>query len=154
MAPRTLLRYDQIRQNSAIGNNADDSHFADGRYFRANCQPTDAINNCVYITGNTLDVPDVTTVDVFDLTKMPAIGIIIEKESMTECLVQVLGLFNTLSGVIIGHRYFIDGAGFPSPAMPVPAPGGIAVVQVVGYGYDDDTILISTELNPTVRTNL
>lgn len=152
MSPRTLLRYDQIRRIERVDSPADDSQFAKGRYFRANCQPADALNNCVRITGITLGTPDVTTVDVFDKTKMPAVGIIVEKTTTTDCLVQVVGLVETLSGVIIGKRYFIDGAGFPTASMPTPSLGGIACVQTLGVGYDSDILLLEPNYNLMIRT--
>lgn len=64
------------------------------------CQSTDQLFKCVYISGDGVgDVYQVSTCDPSDKLKMPAIGVIIEKESATECIVQ---LFGEIKGIYAG----------------------------------------------------
>jgi hypothetical protein len=138
VAPRSLLRYTQVRRVGPPAIDEDDSPYAAGRYFDANCQPSDAAFNCVYVTGVSMGSPDVTTVNPSNPATMPAVGIIVEKYSATDCLVQVFGLITGIFGLVPGQRYFVG----PGGTVTTPAPVPPATLQVIGLSIGPNQLLI------------
>ena len=136
--PRSLVRYAQVRRLGTPNVQESDSAYAEGRYFEANCLVGDLVNQFVRVVGNTLGVPDVTKVDPSDASKMPAVGLIVQKPTSTTCLVQVTGQTTTFSPVIAGSFYYVGVTTFPvtvAPALP-------AIQQVVGVGLDTARLLL------------
>lgn len=136
--PRSLVRYAQVRRLGTPGVQETDSAYAEGRYFEANCLAGDLLNQFVRVVGNTLGVPDVTKVDPSDASKMPALGIIVQKPTATTCLVQVTGQTTTFSPVIAGSFYYVGATALPVSVAPAPP----ALKQVVGVGLDTARLLL------------
>jgi len=143
VSPKSLIRYEQVRRRGAQPDvQGTDASFAEGRYFDANCLASDAINQFVRVTGNTLGLPNVTKVDPSDSTKMPAVGVIVQKATATTCLVQVLGQITSFSPVVAGTWYYVAPTAFPSsvpPALP-------AISQVIGVGLGTTRLLLRPDL--------
>jgi hypothetical protein len=111
----------------------------DHRIVAANCLSTDLVGNFVQISGpNSGPYYTVTTVDPSRNTGMPALGIIVTKQSTTQCLVQMTGLVDVgplgITGLPVGKRCFVGYDGRPAfPPPPVSqSPTGTLLLQVVG----------------------
>lgn len=142
--PRSLLRYTQVRRLGTPNVQESDAAYSEGRYFEANCLSSDLVNHFVRVTGNTLSVPNVTRVDVTDSTKMPAIGVIVQKPTATTCLVQVSGQITSFSPVVAGSWYYVGTTSFPVAAPP----SFPAIPQVIGLGLDTARLLLQRGLGP------
>lgn len=138
---KTLLRYSRMRRTEPQ-TGADDSLFAKGRAYEADCLAGDAIGNFVYVTGPEVSgLPQVSTVDVTDASKVPAVGVIVEKSTATRCVVQVIGetsIFTTVPG----DRYFISTSGTATNVPPTPS-GSDLYQQLVGVGLESSRLLLS-----------
>jgi hypothetical protein len=142
--PRPLVRHDQLRVTEPI-DGGDDFQFSKGRYFVANCLAADDVEHCVYITGaEVISIPQVATVDITKLAKMPAVGMIVEKSSPTDCIVQVLGETSLIT-TTPGLRHFIGFDGKPTATVPVAAPGGTAILQVIGMAIGSSRLLLRVD---------
>lgn len=138
MAPKSLIRYEQVRRRGRPDVQETDAPYVDGRYFDANCLASDVVHNFVRITGSTGGIPDVESVDPTVPSTMPAVGVIIRKDSVTKCLVQATGTFVDLSGITPGVWYYVGLDSQPSPTKPaLPAVG-----QVVGVGLTPNNLLL------------
>jgi hypothetical protein len=156
MAPRTLVRYEQIRRVEPTGTvPLDDAALLKGRTFLADCQPTDIVGNCVIVTGPAvLGMPQVTKVDIktTGLTQA-SIGIIAEKSSATRCLVMSFGELAVLPALLIpGKHYWIGDDSNPTSVLPVPDPGQKIACQIIGSAIDTGRLLINPERRPTIRS--
>lgn len=136
--PHSRLRYTQVRRLGTPNVDQSDQPFAEGRYFEANCLATDLVNHCVYVTGVTLGVPDVTRVDPSIPATMPAIGVIVQKATTSTCLVQASGQITSFSPVVAGTWYYVGASAFPVSSPP-PFP---AVPQIIGVGLDVARLLL------------
>lgn len=148
--PKSLVRYAQVRRLGTPNVQESDSAYAEGRYFEANCLASDAINQFVRVVGNTLGVPNVTRADPTDASKMPAVGVIVQKPTTTTCLVQVSGQILSFSPITAGTWYYVGAA-----SSPVSAPPALpAIQQIIGVGLDTSRLLLrpgfGTEPNATV----
>lgn len=144
MSPKQFIRYDQIRRLDTETSDNGDEDLQKGRYIRATCLATDAIEDLVSIaslsTGSTFQVQKLI---ISDPTTFPAIGMIIEKTSPTIALVQVSGQVPlTFAGLISGQKYFVGSSSTISATAPVPGIGSTAMVQVVGVAVSDTTFII------------
>ena len=96
----------------------------DTRYLRylqdVACLTGDVIGNCVCIRGDRVNGKwRVQTADPEDVTKMPALGILISKSTPTVGVVQLFGPCESFSGLTPGSSYFINGSSI-SLTMPDP----------------------------------
>lgn len=75
----------------------------------ANCLASDNVGNAVYCTSDkTGSYYNVTTVDITDRSKMEALGVIIEKTSITTCKIQMFGLIQSVfTGLTPGAQMVI-----------------------------------------------
>jgi len=107
----------------------------------ATCQATDAVGHCVYFDGDIAsDLYSVTKADPAVPTKMPAIGVIIEKPTATTCVVQTGGrLPGIVTGFTAGDIAYVGTDGFLTQTPPGTYP------QVMGVASDDEEILLSPE---------
>jgi len=106
------------------------------------CAPADAVGNFVYVTGPSVaGLPQVTTVDPTDDAKMPALGVITNKPTVTTCTVQMTGDLSS-PGLVPNKRYFVGASGTLSPSPPLPALGDYAYVQLVGIAIDVDRLAL------------
>lgn len=149
MAPRQFIRYNQVRRQGTSDVQESDDAYAKGRYFEANCLATDSLMDMVRITGPSVGgVFQVTKVDVTSKTKMPAVGIIVQKPTPTTCLVQVRGEVITPFALAPGGRYFVGANSQPSlPPVPAPAVDGISLVQWIGVAIDSNRLLLEPDFD-------
>lgn len=116
--------------------------------FVASCDAAAAIDDLVLITGDPVaDVRPVEVVDVHNYTKMPAAGIIIDKDSPVLCRVQTLGPV-PLTGLTAGRPCFAGDDGRPTNTPPLPT-GTYAMVQPIGYAMDSSTLFLLPSLHYT-----
>jgi hypothetical protein len=91
------------------------------------CLSGDAVGDAVYISAGST----VAKADADDTSKIPAIGIIVSKQSSTSCTVRVSGRITGLSGFTAGAlQYLSTTAGAiteTAPAAPNAVPIGVAV---------------------------
>lgn len=119
--------------------------------FVADCPVPVAVDDLVYVTGpSVLGVVQVGIVDITDRAKMPAIGIVIEKMTSTSCRVLTQGEVSSTITLIPGKRYFASDTGSITEIRPIPAVGGIAFVQPVGYAIDTNRLLFDPEKIPII----
>ena len=120
--------------------------------FEATCEATDAVDMYVRVTGPAVSgVRQVSRVDITDRTKMPAIGVIIEKMTLTRCRVRTYGEVPAPIVAIPGKRYFVGLDSQLTDSPPRPGPGGKIATQIIGVALDRTTILVSPNLNYIVQ---
>jgi len=123
--------------------------------FSAICLSSDTIGDVVYISADKSgSFYEVAKVDIFTTTKMPAIGIIIQKLTSTTCIVlsigEVVGLY---TGLTPNSTLFADLLSRLSESAPSAPLTGIALVQAMARSLSSDTILVNTAHTPTVRVS-
>ncbi len=117
----------------------------------ADCLSTDSVLDYVYVTGDAvLGKIQVAMVDIDDLGKMPAIGVIVSKVTPlgTECVVRRIGDIIT-SGLTPNLVYWIDTnarAVNPRPSDPV---AGVRVLQIAGRALTNTTLQVT--VNSDIR---
>lgn len=121
--------------------------------FEANCEAADAVGNAVYVTGPSVAGKyQVATADPSDATKMPAVGVIIEKTG-TDCVVQTLGeMPGIVSGLTPGRLVMVESAGTIGHSLPTPGVGTTARIQYIGTALDDDAVFLCPNFLLSVRT--
>lgn len=149
---RTLMRYSQVRRVERVDSPADDSGFVQGRYFQADCPATDTVGNFVYVTGpSSSGVVQVAKVDIKTEGMFPAVGMIIEKTSITRCLVIVFGEVAITPAILTpGRRCWINDDGVLTDTFPQPAIGERLATQSAGYAIDTGRLLINLEPRPVI----
>ena len=151
MAPRTYVRYTQIRRQGTPDVPESDDAYAKGRYFEAVCQASDQPLDLVRIAGPSVGgVYNVTKVDITDRTKVPAIGIILDKPTSTTCFVQTKGEVDIV-GLIPGKKYFVGIDARVTSIQPAPDPGQIACAQIIGIALDVSKLLLEPSFNVCVK---
>lgn len=154
MAPRSYIRYGQLRRTDKVDVDASDAPYALGRYFEAECPNTTDIDDCVSVTGvNLAGQRQVDKVDPRNLTTMPIVGIVVEKKNATTCLVQISGEVSLSQMLVPGKTYFVGNDGLPSSVLPTALVGGVVAVQPIGTALDEDTLLLIPNMNMIVRRN-
>ena len=115
----------------------------------ANCLSTDSAGKCVYITGPRSGLYQVTTAEPQDgSTKMPAIGVIIQKPTSVTCEVQLSGeLDGLLSGFTPGRVLFVAVDGSLTHTIPTAAVGQLAYIQSMGVALSDDVVLVMPDFS-------
>lgn len=107
----------------------------------ANCLAGDLVEGLVYVTGPAISGRiQVATADPNDLSKMPAIGMILSKTSPTECKVRMLGL-TVVGGLTPNERYFVG------PGGTFVTAAGLSVVrpmysQSIGQAADATRLML------------
>ena len=113
--------------------------------FPANCQASDSVGDCVHVSGDAVaGVIQVAVVDITDITRMPAVGVITSKASLTSCTVAFFGAV-AFSPVLPGRIYFVGGDGKPTSTRPT----GLVFIQILGLALDATRLLIQPALNMT-----
>jgi len=112
---------------------------------RVSCMLTDQVGDGVYIRGAANGFYKVAKADPSNLSKMPAIGVIIKKWDYTSALVQLYGEVRGLyTGLFPGKRYFVGLNG--RPALPGdfsnPSPGEKWRIQTLGISLDVGVLLL------------
>jgi hypothetical protein len=88
--------------------------------------------------------------DPFDSTKMPAVGILIEKSTPTVGVVQWIGPCNIFSGLIPGKIYHVGLSGL-TIAPPVPGGLGYSMAQIFGYAVAPGILVLTGNMLMTRR---
>jgi len=153
VTPRTLIRHSQVRRAERVDSPATEDQTLKGRYFQADCLATDSIGVFVRILGNPVSgVRQVRRVDVTDQTLMPAVGVIVEKTSLTRCLVQIMGeVIVDPENLVPGKRYFIGRDSELADAPPDPVIGEKIASQVIGIALEPGILLVVPNLMYVVR---
>jgi len=122
----------------------------------ADCLASDGVGAMVFIRAAVAGGKyQVETADPSDFTKMPAIGMIIQKPSptATECWVQLRGqVVGVYAGLTPGEMLFVDDTGGLSDEPPeptVPQPSKFA--QNVGVALSGDIVNLDPDLTLTQR---
>ena len=139
------IRWREIRRLGSDGIEDDEERFAKGRYFDAACPSYVNVRQLVRISGPPVGgVRQVDLVDPSNSSKMPAIGVVVEKSSPTQCLVQIIGEVNggLFSGLTPNGRYFVGADAYIVFPPPAPAPGGYMMVQIVCVAVAPSVLLV------------
>ena len=119
---------------------------------RANCLTADAVGNCVYVTGDLISgLHQVTTCDPTDFAKMPAVGVIVSKDTDTLCTVLVLGEIEGLTGLSVRKVVFVGLDGKIASAPPPPPVGGFVFIQHLGSVTDGQRVLLNPNFHMIKR---
>lgn len=102
--------------------------------FEAICLATNVVGDAVYAYDNAVgDIYKVRRADPRDTAKMPALGIIVSKETSTECTVQFIGgVTGVYGGMTVNQRLFVSAVGRLADSPPTALPGGYALIQPMG----------------------
>lgn len=114
--------------------------------FEADCLSGDALGDIVYRSSATA----VEKCDISNASKMPAIGIIVEKPSSTRCKVRTLGTANVYTALNIGKAFFVGSDARPSLTRPTPGIGQLAYLQGIGKSSNATTVIVSPDNYMTV----
>jgi hypothetical protein len=117
----------------------------------ADCLATDVVGNAVYVTAAKLGGrAQVTKVDITSYAAMPAIGVIVSKQTAVQCTVQWTGeVAGIYSGLTPGQTYFVGVDGLPSAS--IPSPSADHFVQRLGVATDSSVLLLSNDRSMTKR---
>lgn len=120
-------------------------------YLPAFCFSTDVVGDVVYIMGAKVGLRyQVTRVDIDDISTVPAIGILIAKDSATTCIVQIGGLLSDVYTSLTPHKpLFIGLTGRLDETPPDPVAGRRAV-QMIAQALSSADVLIHVK-SPIIR---
>jgi hypothetical protein len=111
--------------------------------FAADCTASELVHDVVRISADVVaGVFQVRKVDVSDSTKMPGIGIIIEKPTASTAIVVYLGAVTLVGPLLPGKVYFIGADSKPSSTCP----SGPALVQPIGFALDATRLLFKPSM--------
>lgn len=144
----------QIRQITGEANWFDPPNFSIAQIkvgiLPANCLAADSVGKTVYITGNEVAGKiQVTTSDLADPAKMPVVGVIIEKSSSTDALVQYVGEVPPIFTGLTPNKILYAGPG-GDPADSIPIASG-DIVQRIGFAIGVERMLIIPDFGLTRR---
>lgn len=119
----------------------------------AQCEASDGVGACVYVTGDRIgQYYQVSTTDPSVRSKMPMVGVIVEKMTPTTCVVQFGGkVEGVYSGLIPGELLFVGDGGGLDDEMPTPAGGTPRYVQSVGASIANDVFRLEPNMMMTRR---
>lgn len=110
----------------------------------ASCLPADAVGNCVFISGPKIGgYYQVRTVNPIVSNNIPAVGLVVSKDSPSVCTVQMFGITTALSGLNPGADYFIDLDGTLTSTIPLAPVGEKYYIQPMGRAMSTDEFFIS-----------
>jgi len=113
---------------------------------RATLLVSDLVGDCVYITGAKVGhVFQVTKVDATDPSKMPAVAIVLKKETATSAFIHFHGpLRGVYTGLTPGARYVVGTDGRPAAQgdLNYPPAASTTFFQQVGVATSDDELLV------------
>lgn len=122
-------------------------------FVRADCLETDSVGDSVYITGDKVSNRyQVAKVDITDISKMPAIGVIVRKETTTSCTVQIGGVVQGVyTGLTPEETLVIATDSTLTETTPAPAPASFVLVQIMGTAVATDEVLLRVSPIPIKR---
>jgi hypothetical protein len=116
--------------------------------FDATCAGSNAIGDFVYLVSTGV----VSLADPTDALKMPAIGVIETKPTVTTCTVRVIGETAVFTGLTVGKTHWVSLTGQAATAPPIaPSPGAKARVQTVGIATSSTSLYLMPNPNYFIR---
>lgn len=111
------------------------------------CTASEVITDFVYVAGNPVSGKDqVRKADPSDFSKMPSVGVVINKSGDTQCQVQWMGETpDIFSGLTAGDIYFLGSDAKIAPNPPTSPTGMFN--QVVAVALSDTKAFINPENN-------
>lgn len=120
----------------------------------ANCLATDVVGDCIISTGDRISgFYQVTRIDPRVLSSGPSWGIIISKQTATDCVVQMFGVLDGVyTGLTVGKIQWVglDGRLNDDNSTVTALPAGQVFVQQMGLSIASDVVLLFPE-QPIVR---
>ena len=121
----------------------------------AGCTDVEQVGDFVYVHNRVDGQLRVRRAEPSDSIKLPAAGVVISKQSDTECRVQFSGetpaIFSSLD---IGEVYFLDDEGKITRMPPSPIGSGYSFVQSVGIATAEDRIRVFIDTTLTKKHNI
>lgn len=118
----------------------------DSQFLVAFCFSTDNVGDAVYVMGPKVgDHYQVTASNIDDVATAPSVGIIIEKQSPTECVVQTTGIvYGVYAGLTPNKPLFIGTTSQLTETVPPhkPTPGR-RTLQLMGQAISATELLLS-----------
>lgn len=122
----------------------------DASSYTANCAPFDNVGDLVCITGDRVNnFLQVLRADIDDPLRMPAVGMIIAKPSLTICRIQPMGNVSA-DGIDPGKIHYVGSDGRPTSIRPPNPTIGERLIQSIGIGLASDLLLLSPSPQMTV----
>ena len=117
------------------------------QFVAALCLATDAVGYAVRINGSKVgDRYSTTKVNIDSIPTFPGIGIIIQKTSSTECVVQTGGIVRDVyTGLTPHKRLFIGPTGQLIEGPPARPTSGFRGVQPMGVVLSATELLLDVE---------
>jgi hypothetical protein len=118
-----------------------------GFRFNGICTATDIVGDLIRIKADSYVVEraNPTTYGT-----MPAIGVIINKPTLTTCIVQTFGhVIGVYSGLNPGKIYFVGDDGRPTTSTTVPGVGTTRMHQSIGAALTTDILFLSPNFGLT-----
>jgi len=112
----------------------------------ADCLAADNVGALVRATGAVVSGRyQVETVDPSAVDKMPAVAMIIQKTSPTECVIQFSGIVHGVySALTPGEQLFVGPGGVLDDEPPDPGVlGGESFVQYIGVSVDEEELSLT-----------
>jgi hypothetical protein len=110
----------------------------------ANCTVDEQVGMWVCIVGNKVAGKDqVRKADPMDYTKWPSVGVIVNKSTVTNCIVQWFGETEGIfSGLSAGEPYFVGLDSYISDNSPTPLVGLEARAQKIGVATSETQLYV------------
>jgi len=117
------------------------------------CTSAEVVGDLVYISGNRVGSDySVRKAVNTDVTKLPAIAVVISKISTTRALIQFQGEVSIYSGLTPGHLYWVGDSGQPTSVPPVPSGAGVKKYwQPIGVATDSGRMRLDFGKNLRTR---
>lgn len=130
----------------AISGSGDEVELSLNNELDASCLTTDNVGDLVYFTGvKVAGKYQVTTADPTDISKMPAVAVILSKSTLVDCKIQMLGgVEGIFGGLTPGKRCFVNLSGniTQDPSTITPSVAGYAIIQDIGVATSDDSVIL------------
>ena len=122
-------------------------------YLSAYCFSTDIVGRAVYVMGDKVGTRyQVSTVDIDDINKMPAVGIIVSKQTSTTCIVQIGGVVRGLhAGLTPARPLLAQPSGLLGQSYVRPAAGQ-RWLQHMGVALSSTDVLLELQKPVGIRS--
>jgi hypothetical protein len=122
---------------------------ASGFNLPAICRTTDNIGDIVHIYSDSVNgITQVEKVSILDYAKMPGVGVIVSKDTHSNCRILRYGILS-MGSLIPGKTYFVGLDGRPTGVRPVPPEGGKVFIQVLGVAMDSTRLMVNPSFSLT-----
>ena len=125
------------------------------QFLIADCEASVSIGDCAYVESydETSKIYKVNTANIREIRKMPAIGIVISKETDITCTVQMFGrLEGIYGGMTITKPVFVGADGRATQVPPKPHDLNVnsdMFLQMLGSSIGQDVILLTMQYGVT-----